>query len=261
MTIVRHELKQGRMAFLIWTGVLAFMLMVCIVIFPEMKSQMADMNDMLSSMGAVSEAFGMDQLNFSTLIGYYVVECGNVLGLGGALFAAMCASLMLSKEESGRTAEFLLSHPVSRVRIITEKLFAVILEITAMNLIVYIISMLSIMAIGESVPWKEFNLVHLAYYILQLELAGICYGISAFIRKGGLGVGLGVGVIMYFLNIISNLTDSAKGLKYITPFSYCEGADIVNNGALTGKYLVVGVIWAVIGIIAAYIYYSKKDIR
>ncbi|MBR4795910.1 MAG: ABC transporter permease subunit [Lachnospiraceae bacterium] len=261
MTIVRHELKQGRMAFLIWTGVLAFMLMVCIVIFPEMKSQMADMNDMLSSMGAVSEAFGMDQLNFSTLIGYYVVECGNVLGLGGALFAAMCASLMLSKEESGRTAEFLLSHPVSRVRIITEKLFAVILEITAMNLIVYIISMLSIMAIGESGPWKEFNLVHLAYYILQLELAGICYGISAFIRKGGLGVGLGVGVIMYFLNIISNLTDSAKGLKYITPFSYCEGADIVNNGALTGKYLVVGVIWAVIGIIAAYIYYSKKDIQ
>ena len=153
MTIVRHELKQGRMAFLIWTGVLAFMLMVCIVIFPEMKSQMADMNDMLSSMGAVSDAFGMDQLNFSTLIGYYVVECGNVLGLGGALFAAMCASLMLSKEESGRTAEFLLSHPVSRVRIITEKLFAVVLEITAMNLIVYIISMLSIMAIGEAVPW------------------------------------------------------------------------------------------------------------
>ncbi|MCR5374109.1 MAG: ABC transporter permease [Lachnospiraceae bacterium] len=261
MTIVRHELKQGRIAFLIWTGVLTLMLVVCIVIFPDMKSQMAGMNDMLASMGAVSEAFGMDKLDFSTLIGYYVTECGNVLGLGGALFAAMIASLMLSKEEGGRTAEFLLAHPVSRVRIITEKLFAVVIEITAMNLIIYLISMVSIMAIGEAVPWKEFNLVHLAYYILQLELAGICYGISAFIRKGGLGIGLGVGVIMYFLNIVSNLTDSAKGLKYITPFSYCEGADIVNIGALTGKYLAVGVIWAVVGIIAAYICYSRKDIR
>ena len=64
----------------------------------------------------------MDRLNFGTLIGFYAIECGNVLGLGGAFYAALCAAAILSKEEKERTAEFLLTHPVSRIRIITEKL-------------------------------------------------------------------------------------------------------------------------------------------
>ena len=46
------------------------------------------MNEMFSSMGAFSSAFGMDRLNFGTLIGFYATECGNILGLGGAFFAS-----------------------------------------------------------------------------------------------------------------------------------------------------------------------------
>ena len=33
----------------------------------------------------------MDRLNFGTLDGYYAIECGNILGLGGAFFAALSA--------------------------------------------------------------------------------------------------------------------------------------------------------------------------
>ena len=62
---------------------------------------------------------------------FYAIECGNVLGLGGAFYAAFCAVGILSKEEKERTAEFLLTHPVSRVKIITEKLIAVLIQITA----------------------------------------------------------------------------------------------------------------------------------
>ena len=56
------------------------------------------------------------------MLGFYAVECGNILGLGGAFYAALCAATVLSKEEKDKTAEFLLTHPVSRVKIITEKL-------------------------------------------------------------------------------------------------------------------------------------------
>ena len=37
---------------------------------------------------------------------------------------------------------------------------------------------------------------------------------------------LGLAAVLYFLNIIANLTDQAKWLKYITPFGYAEAADI-----------------------------------
>ena len=261
MTIVKHELRQGTISFWIWTASIGFLIAICVFLFPEMKGQMEEVNDVFASMGSFTAAFGMDRLNFGTLIGFYSVECGNILGLGGAFFAAFCAVGMLSKEEKDKTAEFLMTHPVSRVRIVTEKLLAVFLQITAMNLLIYILSAGSMILIGEEIPWKELNLFHLAYYILQLELGGICFGISAFLRKGSIGVGLGLATIMYFLNIIANITDEAKFLKYITPFGYCEGADIVTNGKLDGTLVLIGTVIGLIGIVAAFVQYTRKDIR
>ncbi len=260
MTITKHELRRGKIFFFIWTGALSFMLAVSVLLYPEMKGQMGELNDMFSSMGSFTSAFGMDKLNFGTLKGYYAVECGNVLGLGGAFFAALCSVGILSKEEKSKTAEFLLTHPVSRARVITEKLIAVLSQIIALNLVVYAVSICSIAAIGETVPWKEMNLLHLAYLIMQLEIAGVCFGISAFMRKGSIGVGLGLAAMMYFLNIIANITESTEFLKYITPFGYCDASTIVNDGCLDGVKIAIGCAAGVIGIAAAYLKYQRKDI-
>ena len=261
MTLIKHELRQSRTSFLVWTASLGFLLATCIFLFPEMKGQMESVNDMFSSMGSFTEAFGMERLNLGTLTGFYAVECGNVLGLGGAFFASLCAVGVLSKEEKDKTAEFLLSHPVSRKMIVTEKLIAVLVQITVMNILIYALAIGSIAAVGEAIPWKEISLMHIAYYLLQLELACICFGISAYIRKGSAGIGLGIATIMYFLNLIANIADVAEFLKYITPFGYCEGADIVSNGSLDITLVAIGLAIGIIGIIIAYLKYTKKDIH
>lgn len=261
MTLVKHELRQGKLSFFIWTASIGFLLAICVFLFPEMKGQMESVNDMFGSMGSFTEAFGMDRLNFGTLIGFYAVECGNILGLGGAFYASLCAVGMLSKEEKDKTAEFLLTHPVSRKRIVSEKLIAVFLLITALNIVIYALAAGSIAAVGEAIPWKEMSLLHLAYYLLQMELAGISFGISAFLRKGSAGVGLGIAAMMYFLNLIANIADTAEFLKYITPFGYCEGADIVTNGRLDGAMVAVGIAMGIGGVIIAYLKYTKKDIH
>ena len=115
--------------------------------------------------------------------------------------------------------------------------------------------------IGEAVPWKEVNLMHLAYYCLQLELGGICFGVSAFLRKGSLGVGLGIAVMLYFANLISNMAEVARGLRYITPFAYCDGADIVTNGNLDLLLLGIGFLFTAVGIGSAFWKYCRKDIQ
>jgi len=260
MTLIRHELRQGRISFLVWTSAIAFLLVVCVFLFPEMKGEMEEVSDVFASMGSFTAAFGMDQLNFGTLIGYYSIECGNVLGLGGAFFASLTAASALAKEEKEHTAEFLMTHPVKRSKIVTDKLIAILIQLVVMNVVIYGLSVGSMITVGEEVPWKEVNLLHLAYFILQIELACICYGISAFIRRGSIGIGLGVAIMMYFLNLIANITEKAEFLKYITPFGYTDGADIVADGKLNLTYVGIGAIFAVIGIGTAYWKYSKKDI-
>ena len=261
MTLIKHEWKQGRLSLAIWTASIALLMMVCILLFPEMKKQTEAISSAFASMGSFTAAFGMDRLNFGTLTGFYSIEFGNVLGLGGAFFAALTAVTMLAKEERDRTAEFLLTHPVSRTRILTSKLLAVFFQIIVMNIIILGLSLGSIAVIKETIPWKELLLFHLAYYLLQVELAGICFGLSAFLHRSSMGIGLGLATIMYFLNLVANISESAEFLRYITPFAYCEGADIVEKGCLDSTLVIPGLIYAAIGIVAAYIHYSKKDIH
>ena len=260
MTLVKHELRQGRRTLIIWTAAIGFLLGICVFLFPEMKGEMDDVSEIFSSMGSFTEAFGMDRLNFGTLIGFYAVECGNILGLGGAFFASLLAVGVLAKEEKEHTAEFLLTHPVSRRRIVTEKLAAVLLQIFILNAVIFGVAVISVAMIGEEISWKEIGMLHLAYFLLQLELAGICFGISAFLRRGSLSIGLGIAAMMYFLNLIANISEGAEFLKYITPFGYAEGADIVTNGSLDAALVLPGMLYMVIGIAAAYWEYGKKDI-
>ncbi len=260
MTVLKHEIKQGRISLLIWAAAIAGLLACCVLIFPEMGSQMDKVAEMYSSMGSLTAAFGMDKLNMGELLGFYGIECGNILGLGGALYAALIGISSLAKEQKDHTAEFLMSHPVSRVRIITEKLCAVLLQILIMNVVVLLITVLSIIIIKESPDWGILVLLHLAYTIMQIEIAAICFGISAFIRRGGIGTGLGIAAIMYFMNIIANLTDKAEFLKYITPFGYTESANIITEKSIDTRMLLFGASYTVIAIVTGYVKYCRKDI-
>lgn len=261
MTIIKHECRQGRLSFIIWTASIGVLLAVCVFLFPEMKGEMKGISHLFASMGVFTAAFGMDILNFGTLIGFYAIECGNILGLGGAFYASLCGAGVLCKEERDKTAEFLLTHPISRRRVIAEKLMAVLAQITAMNGIIYIVAIGAIALTGEKIPWNEITLLHLAYFLLQVELAGVCFGISAFLRRGSAGLGLGLAAIMYVLNLISNIAKPGKFLKYITPFAYCEGADIVTRGSLDGGKAAIGMALCLCGVAAAFLKYSRKDIH
>ncbi len=260
MTIFKHELKQNKKALSIWTIAISFMLGLCIIIYPEMSADMDDIGKMFSDMGGFSAAFGMDKINFGSFIGFFSVECGNVLGLGGAFFAALIGISALAKEEKEHTAEFLLTHPISRKKIVAEKLLAILAQLVILNLIVAAVTCLSIIIIDTEADTKKLSLILLSYFIMQIEVSAITFGISAFIRNNGLGLGLGLAAIFYFLNIVANLIEETKFLKYITPFGYTEGADIISDGTLNTNYLTTGILLTIASIMLAFYKYNKKDI-
>lgn len=260
MTLMRFEMKRSRISLAVWTAAIALLLVICLVIFPDMKSQVNELNAAFSSMGSFTEAFGMDRLNFGELMGFYGLECGNILGIGGAFFAAYIGVSSLAGEEKNRTAEYLLTHPVSRSRIVFEKLLCIFCQILILNVVSILTSMIVVRAIGESLQMKEFLLLHAAYLLLQAEIAAVCFAISAALRKSGIGAGLGLAAVLYFLNIIANITEDAEWLKYITPFGYAEAADIITNAEIAPLPAAIGCIVTAAGIAAAFIIYNRKDI-
>lgn len=261
MTLFLHELRQNKTSLAIWTAAISFMMCITIIIYPEMSGQMSEINQMMSDMGAFSSAFGLDQLNFGEFSGYYGIECGNVLGLGGAMFAAIVAISSLAKEEKDKTAEFLLTHPLKRSKIITSKLLSVLAQIIILNISVNLLANISTVIIGQSEGMSSRIVLGLAFLLMQAEIACICFGLSAFVIRGNYGVGIGCTMIFYFMNIISNLTEDAEFLKYITPFGYTDSAYIIKENALKSEYIIIGAVLSAVGIALAYIRYTKKDIK
>ncbi len=261
MTLFLHELKRSRVMLLAWTISVSALLAISILLYPEMAGEMDQMTDMFANMGSFTSAFGMDQLNFGEFMGYFAIECGNQLGLGGALFAGIIGASALSREEKDKTAEFLLTNPVSRCAVTTAKLFSLLVQTLIFTLGVGGTSLLCATIIGESFDLAAILLLFLAHLLLQFEIALVAFGLSAFIRGGGVAAGLGIGLGFYFLGILSNLIDQTKFLKYFTPFAFTDGGKIVNDHLIEPKYLAAGAVLAAAGTAVAFLKYRKKDIH
>ncbi len=259
-TIYKHEMKILYKTLLIWTLAVGGMCFVCILLFNSMKDEMEGMAESFSQMGSFADAFGMSKLSIATLEGFYSTEIGTIHSLGAAMFAAIISMIMLSKEEDGHTSEFLFTLPVSRGKVITSKLIAVITNVIIFNVISVGAYTLGIVILGEDIDFDRFFLYHGMQLLMHLEIAGICFGLSAFMKKNKLGLGLGIVMIFYAYDLMSRVIPDLSDYKILSPFSYSNAADIFSTGQVEVPALVLGMVVMAVCVLAAYIRYGKRDL-
>lgn len=260
MTLYIHEMKMNLKSLIIWTLCVGGLCFGCILLYTSLEDSLQGIADAYSNMGAMSTALGMDKMSLATLTGFYATEVAMMHGLGGAMFAAILGTGMLSKEEAGHTSEFLNVFPIGRSRIIIEKFVALISNILLFNLICTIMYILGFVMMGEELMWKEMLLFHLAQFLMQAEIGTVCFLISAFSGKNMMGAGLGIAILMFAADMMCRIIPAIENVKYITPFYYSNGADIFTSGKIDGVMLVTGIGIAVAAFTAAFIRYEKKDL-
>ena len=259
MTIFRKELRTCAVSFLVWSAVVGGLMAVCVGMYPSFADSMGSVSELFAGMGDFSAAFGMDKLAFGSIMGFYGVECGNIMGLGGAFFAALTGMGLLAGEEGGHTAEFLLTHPVSRTRISLEKLAALAVMILALNAACAACGLGSILGIGEEPVWRDLLKYHGTLLLMQLEIGGLCFGLSALLRRGGLGLAMGLAALLYFAGILVNLDQGLDWLRFITPYYYADAARVFAGESLTEAVLAgcgLGALGAGFGLW----WYQRKDL-
>ena len=260
MTLYKHELKMNRMSFAVWFLGVASMCAFCVFLFPVMEESMGDLSDAFASMGGFSAAFGMDQLPITTLEGFFGTEIGTIYALGGGMYAALLGIAALSKEETAHSAEFLHTLTLSRRGILTGKLAAIVTLLAAFGLLHYGVFLSASALIGESIDLRSLTFFTLAQSLCQLELAAVCFALSALSKRSGLGVGLGLALVLYVLDLVSRITDKAAFLQYITPFSYANATDIFVNRGIEAIPACVGGVVALTALATAYFIYTRRDI-
>lgn len=264
MNLYLRELNKNKKGLIIWTIILAALIVMMMAFYPIIAEETEVYEKMLKSMPeGFTAVFGVGTLSMGDIFGYYAMEGFLMVTLFGSIYAMLLSSGILSKEESDKTIEFLLSKPISRRQIVTSKLLSYLTNIIILNIVVSIVLYISFQVVKQSdFSMKTFMLVSIAPLLLHLTFSAIGFLVSVFINKSKkiTPISLGIVMVSFFLGMLSEITDKLEFLKYISPFKYFEVKNIIPSNEIELKYIVIMLGINIICISLAYIIYDKKDI-
>jgi len=258
------ELKRNRKNLVIWTVIVIVFTVIVMSIFPYMKNMGDEMAKMMSELPeGMTKAMGLNDQTFNSILGMYNTYYGVYIVVLLSIYTASTGATIISKEEKNKTAEFLLTKPISRKSIYNTKL----LTLFTLTLIAYLVQTIVAFAFvitlgGDDVKWSVFTTMHTHGFILILFFTCIGVLLSMLInpKKNFMGITVGIVFGSYFLSTISKVADNISWLGHISPFHYLgfEVAD-PNYGI---NFLTIGVFIFinVLLLILSYKLYEKKDI-
>lgn len=258
--IFLKELKMNSKMLLIWSLAVGGIGLACLLLYSSMEGEIKGMADAFSNMGMFSDAFGMSTLSIATIKGYFATEIGTAHGLGGSMFAALIAVGMLSKEEEHHTGEFLYSLPVSRRMVVLAKALCILAMIAFFTLICTALYVLGFVILGEDLPVKEFSTYMAMQFVMDIEIAGICFALSSLFSKTMTGASLGLALILYVYDLMGRVIPDLKKYLIIGPFSYANASDIFSGSDLSVKGICFGGCLTVICLVFTFIYYNRRDL-
>lgn len=261
MVIWRHELKMNLKSFLIWFCSVAGMCLGCILLYSSVEASLSDMGDIFSNMGAMSVAFGMDRLSVATMAGYFATEIAMLHALGGAMFAAILGSNLLSKEEFGHTIEFLAVLPVKRSGILLQKYLSFLAYLICFQVFAMLCYLCGFRLMGEQLSAAHMGKLAVTQFLMMLEIGTVCFSISAHSRKNRMGAGLGVALLLFAMDIMCRVVPAIENLKYLTPFYYCNATDIFTGVETSAVSLCVAGVVIVVALFLALHDYQKRDLQ
>ncbi|MBI3176659.1 MAG: ABC transporter permease [Chloroflexi bacterium] len=262
MNIFIRELRANLKSLVIWSVIIALLLMVGAAKFSAFAGD-PEMLKMLDSMPpAMLDALNMRAFNLTTLSGYYGLMF-IYFGLMGAIAAAMWGSDIISKEERDRTVEFSLVLPVSRSRVVTAKALAALVNCIAFVLITWAVSLVAVRSYNPDQAFHDFLALEMQA-MLSIELIFLAVGLllGCAMKQYKLSGSTAVAIILttYFMSIISGMQEELDFLKYFTPFKYFDAGELFRTGRMDGTYLLISATIIVVSVIAAYWIYDRRDL-
>ncbi|WP_312470620.1 ABC transporter permease subunit [Neobacillus sp.] len=263
MNIFLHELRAYRKSTIIWSISLTLIVVFYLSLYPSFAHDAEEFTKILEGYPeAIRNALGINLGGFFTILGFYCFPL-SFITLCGAIQAMNLGTSIVSKEVREKTADFLLTKPVTRTKILTSKLLAALTAIILTN-IVYLAAA-SIMAFQvktEDFSFKLFIMLSLTLFFVQLIFLALGLIISVIVSKlkSVLTVSLGTVFAFYFLGMLSG-TPGEEAKRYISPFKYFDTAYIMKHASYESSFLIAGAIIIILAIVASYFVYTKKDIH
>lgn len=262
--MLKREMKVNLKSFLIWVSILVILFLVVFLVYPSIISSdnikmMDEMMEMFPK--EMLKAFNMDISSIDTFFGWLKTEGFIFVLLLTGVYSSILGSNILLKEESDKTIEYLNTLPIKRRSILAKKIVCAVIYIISMILIVGIFNYICLDFSGDF-DKRQYILLSITPLLSALPLFAINLFVSTLNHKTGktFGLSLGIALVSYFLQILSEMNEVTEFFKYFTVYTFSNIRNVILNTAINPIMVIISLFITLFFIILSFIRYEKKEL-
>lgn len=259
------EIKSNAFSLVVWMIIISVLIAVTMSVYPTFIANQSKISALLNIIpkGALQFKGISDFNDLLSVLGFYTSNNVIYMMLLGSIFAIVLSSGIFSKEEYNKTAEFLLTRPITRGEVFITKVAVVFLNVSVLNLFIALTGFVSLEVVKTS-PFstKAFILLSFNTFLLNVLFCAVGLFISIMIRRSRPVTfqNIGLVLILYFISTISKISPDISIIGYLSPFRYVDLNVIGKGYHLNPLYLLYFIGISIVLIVASWLIYRKKDI-
>ena len=259
------EMRRNAFSLVIWMIIITLLISVTMSVYRTFIENQSKITGMLSLVPKGALQFkGISNFNdLLSVLGFYAANNVIYMLVLGSIFSIVLSSNILLKEEYNKTAEYLLTRPLTRSEIFFSKLAVLYLFVFLLNLVTALAGFIC-MELVKKGPFSIRVFLILSFYTLLLNILFGAIGlfISTLIKRSKPITTLSIGLVLifYFIYTLSKIAEGAAGIGYLSPFKYVN-LDVINAAYgidLWHLLYFLGISLFLTGL--SYLLYKRKDI-
>jgi ABC-2 type transport system permease protein len=265
MNLFIKELRRNVLSLIIWMIVITMLISVTMSVYRTFLENQSKIMGMMSLIPKGALQFkGISNFNdLLSVLGFYAANNVIYMMMLGSIYAIVLSSNILLKEEYNKTAEYLLTRPLTRSEIFFSKTGVVFLYVFILNLVTSLAGLICIQLVKTG-PFsiKAFLILSLYTMLLNFLFAAIGLFLSTLIKRAKpiTTFSIGLVLIFYFIYTLSKITESAAKIGYLSPFKFVRIDAISPAYRLEPFHLLYFTGISFLLIVTAHWLYKRKDI-
>lgn len=243
--LFKQSIKSNYKILIIFIAVLAMYMSIMVSMFdPKTQESMKQLMAVMPK--GLTSAMGMSIVDTSLagfLSTYYY---GFLIILFPMIFDIIIANKLIAKQVDNGSMAYLLATPNKRTKIVFTQAIFLLLNVT---LLIGSVTILGIVLCYSMFPNQlditKFIIMNLGALLLHYTISGIAFFSSCLFNdtKNSLGLGAGLPIGFFLIQMIANAGDKFADLKYATIFTLFNPADIVKGDeAVASSFIALGAI-------------------
>jgi ABC-2 type transport system permease protein len=263
LTIAGFELRRRRRGLTIVAVLIGVTVFLLLGTYPSLEAADVDWDAILESFPEeLRTAFVGSVDDISTIEGYLVSQFYQLVWvalIGG--YAAYTAGSAVAGEVEGRSIDVVLTRPLSRTQFVVEKFLALVVGLTAVNVVTLVAVLLGVGLLGERIDLGNLLVTHAVTGVYLTTCAAIGLVASVLLARPRRAQSAALGAVLgsYLLDTLT-LDSDAEWLGALSPSRYLDVGDLLVRGDVDFLGVALLVVATCLLVVLAAELFERRDV-